>query len=86
MAGETNVDLDVVMRRPDAAKVERLIELLDLADAFCREERLLSLARSPEQHRLPAVVPGRGRPPERRTGPDPLGRRRETSGRHTSVS
>jgi anti-sigma regulatory factor (Ser/Thr protein kinase) len=48
-AGETNVDLDVVMRRPDAARVERLVQLLDLADAFCREERLLSLARSPEQ-------------------------------------
>lgn len=48
-AGETHVDLDVVLRRPDAARVERLIELLDLADAFCREERLLSLARSPEQ-------------------------------------
>ena len=48
-AGETHLDLAVVMHRADAAKVERLIELLDLADAFCREERLLSLARSPEQ-------------------------------------
>jgi anti-sigma regulatory factor (Ser/Thr protein kinase) len=48
-AGEHHVDLDVVMRRLDAGKVERLIELLDLADAFCREERLLSLARTPEQ-------------------------------------
>jgi anti-sigma regulatory factor (Ser/Thr protein kinase) len=48
-AGEIYVDLDVVMRRADAARVERLVELLDLADAFCREERLLSLARSPEQ-------------------------------------
>ena len=48
-AGDTHADLDVVVRRPDAAKVARLIELLDLADAFCREERLLSLARSSEQ-------------------------------------
>jgi anti-sigma regulatory factor (Ser/Thr protein kinase) len=48
-AGHANVELSVVMRRPDAVRVERLIELLDLADAFCREERLLSLARSPEQ-------------------------------------
>ena len=48
-SGSTNVDLDVALRRPDAAKVARLIEMLDLADAFCREERLLSLARSPEQ-------------------------------------
>ena len=28
------------------------IELLDLADEFCREERLLSLARTPEQRRF----------------------------------
>jgi hypothetical protein len=28
------------------------VELLDLADAFCREERLLSLARNPEQRRF----------------------------------
>jgi anti-sigma regulatory factor (Ser/Thr protein kinase) len=48
-AGRTHVDLDVVIRRPDAARIERLIDLLDLADAFCHEERLLSLARSPEQ-------------------------------------
>ncbi len=48
-AGETHLDLDVLMRRSDTTKVEHLIELLDLADAFCREERLLSLARSPEQ-------------------------------------
>ncbi|MDQ4051992.1 MAG: ATP-binding protein [Actinomycetota bacterium] len=48
-SGDSHVDLDVVLRRPDAIKVARLIEMLDLADAFCREERLLSLARSPEQ-------------------------------------
>jgi hypothetical protein len=51
-AGDHHVDLDVVLRRPDAARVERLVELLDLADAFCREERLLSLARTPEQVRF----------------------------------
>ena len=48
-AAQHHVDLDVVLRRPDAGKVARLIEMLDLADAFCREERLLSLARSREQ-------------------------------------
>jgi anti-sigma regulatory factor (Ser/Thr protein kinase) len=48
-AGNTHTDLQVMLRRPDAIRVERLIEMLDLADAFCREERLLSLARTPEQ-------------------------------------
>lgn len=48
-SGATHVDLRVAMRRADVRRVGRLIELLDLADAFCREERLLSLARTPEQ-------------------------------------
>ena len=74
-AGETHLDLDVVMRRPDTIQVEHLSELLALADEFCREERLLSLARSPEQVHLPAVVPGRGRTPERRRSTRRLGRR-----------
>jgi hypothetical protein len=46
------VDLHVAMPRRAAATIGRFIELLDLADAFCREERLLSLARSPEQQRF----------------------------------
>ena len=28
---------------------QRFIELLELADAFCRQERLLTLARTPDQ-------------------------------------
>lgn len=48
-AGETTSDLVVQMPLTTAASIGRFIELLDLADAFCREERLLSLARSPEQ-------------------------------------
>ncbi len=32
-----------------ADRFSRLLELYDLADAFCRNERLLTLARSPEQ-------------------------------------
>ncbi len=68
-AGESNVDLHGVMRRADAVRVERLIELLDLADEFCRAERLLSLARSPEQARFQkwflgeVVRQSRGEPP-----------------------
>jgi anti-sigma regulatory factor (Ser/Thr protein kinase) len=48
-AGATHVDIAVLMRRRDASRIGRLIEMLDLADAFCRDERLLSLARTHEQ-------------------------------------
>lgn len=43
------VDLHVELSHEGAAGLERLAELLELADAFCREERLLSLARDDEQ-------------------------------------
>ena len=55
--------------RDGAATVGRFLELLDLADAFCRNERLLSLARTRRAGRVPALVlrgvrpPGRGRRP-----------------------
>ena len=42
-------DLRVAIAADGAATVGRFLDLLDLADAFCREERLLSLARSSEQ-------------------------------------
>jgi anti-sigma regulatory factor (Ser/Thr protein kinase) len=43
-------DVDIVVSAPvdSGPRFSRLIELLDLADAFCRNERLLTLARSPE--------------------------------------
>jgi anti-sigma regulatory factor (Ser/Thr protein kinase) len=50
--GLESVDLVVHMPRANAAALARFVELLDLADEFCREERLLSLARSPEQRRF----------------------------------
>jgi len=40
------------MPHQTAATIGRFIELLDLADAFCREKRLLSLARTPDQQRF----------------------------------
>ena len=40
------------MPRETAATIGRFIELLELADDFCRAERLLSLARTPEQRRF----------------------------------
>jgi anti-sigma regulatory factor (Ser/Thr protein kinase) len=48
-SGAATTELHVAMPRQTAATIGRFIELLDLADAFCREERLLSLARTPEQ-------------------------------------
>jgi anti-sigma regulatory factor (Ser/Thr protein kinase) len=51
-SGAATVDLRVAMPRPTAATIGRFIELLDLADAFCREKRLLSLARTPDQQRF----------------------------------
>jgi anti-sigma regulatory factor (Ser/Thr protein kinase) len=51
-SGADRVDLAVAMPRPAAATIGRFIELLDLADAFCREERLLSLARPADQRQF----------------------------------
>ncbi len=51
-AGQNTTDLRVNMPAATAASIGRFLELLDLADAFCREERLLSLARTPEQRRF----------------------------------
>ncbi len=47
--GRPTADLTVTMSRGAAARLDRLAELLDVTDEFCREERMLSLARSPEQ-------------------------------------
>lgn len=52
IAGATTTDLRVAMPRKTAATIGRFIELLDLADAFCQEERLLSLARTPMQQQF----------------------------------
>ncbi len=51
-SGKAATDLRVNMPRTTAESIGRFLELLDLADAFCREERLLSLARTPEQRRF----------------------------------
>ncbi len=51
-AKRTHTDLVVHMPRATARTLSRFIELLDLADDFCRQQRLLSLARTPEQRRF----------------------------------
>jgi hypothetical protein len=48
-AGRSAADIDVRAPLDAADRFGRLLELYDLADAFCRNERLLTLARSPEQ-------------------------------------
>jgi hypothetical protein len=47
--GRSTADIDVMAPLDSAERFTRLLELYDLADAFCRNERLLTLARSPEQ-------------------------------------
>ncbi len=48
-AGRSHLDLEVKAPTDAEARFARLLELLDLADTFCRNERLLTLARPPEQ-------------------------------------
>jgi anti-sigma regulatory factor (Ser/Thr protein kinase) len=48
-SGRGATDLDIVAPLDSAERFSRLLELYELADAFCRNERLLTLARSPEQ-------------------------------------
>ena len=68
-SGAATADLQVSMPSETAGTIGRFIELLDLADEFCREERLLSLARTPEQQRFQRwflsefVRQQQGRPP-----------------------
>jgi anti-sigma regulatory factor (Ser/Thr protein kinase) len=47
--GAAVADLTVRMPRSAAPTLERFLTLLELADDFCRQERLLSLARTDEQ-------------------------------------
>ncbi|MFB9312272.1 ATP-binding protein [Nocardioides plantarum] len=48
-AGESAIDLEVLMGRGEARDVARFVELLALTDAFAREEKMLALARTPRQ-------------------------------------
>jgi hypothetical protein len=48
-AGRDRTDIVVTAPLDAAERFGRLTELYDLADAFCRNERLLTLARTPEQ-------------------------------------
>lgn len=68
------VDLDLVVPRGLVGPIARLIDLLDLADEFCRQQRLLSLARTADQRRFQqwylgeVVRQAQGGTPQRWTG------------------
>ena len=47
--GLEQTDLDYLVPASAPASMGRLLELLERADAFCRDQRLLALAASPEQ-------------------------------------
>ena len=47
--GQSHLDLEVKAPLDAEERFARLLELLELADAFCHNERLLTLARTPEQ-------------------------------------
>lgn len=48
-AGHATVDLDLKLHPEVGVTFEQMLTLLDLADEFCRNQRLLTLARTPEQ-------------------------------------
>ncbi len=73
--GRSTVDLDIALDPTSVATFEQIITLLDLADEFCRGQRLLALARSPEQAEFQRwflgefVRQSRGDAPRAWTGP-----------------
>ena len=48
-SGAATIDLHVKMEPEAASILATMLEMFDLADAFCKAERLLSLQRTPEQ-------------------------------------
>lgn len=48
-SGEATTDLRVDVPKASAGTIEKFLDLLDLADEFCQKQRLLSMARTPEQ-------------------------------------
>jgi len=70
LSGAPTVDLALAMPQETAANIGRFIELLELADDFAQQQRLLSLARTPEQQRFQRWFLGEfvrqqaGEPPE----------------------
>lgn len=51
-AGDESVDLPVQVPVTVGEQAAQVLQLLDLADTFCRDERLLCLARTPQQEQF----------------------------------
>ncbi len=72
--GDPTVDVEVLVDRSSISTIAQMIDVLELADAFCRAERLLSVAATPPQRAFTRwylgefISQGRGRPPVRWTG------------------
>ncbi len=72
--GATHLDVKLCVPRTSPATMKHMIELLELADTFCRSERLLSLAVTPDQASFQRwflgefVTQGAGRPAQAWTG------------------
>ena len=65
--GDDDMDLTITIPRSSGDDFQRFIELLQLADAFCRQERLLTLARTPT--RSPSRPGCSGSSSDRRAAP-----------------
>jgi anti-sigma regulatory factor (Ser/Thr protein kinase) len=67
--GDSTIDLELHLHPSATTVIEQMLELLDLADEFCRAKRLLSLARTPEQREFQQwyfgelIRQARGEPP-----------------------
>jgi hypothetical protein len=69
--GGDQADLVVITPSSTAARIGRFLEMLDLADEFCRSERMLSLARTAEQKRFQQWFLGEFVRQQRGEQPDP---------------
>ncbi len=51
-SGKASTDLQIEVSEATSASIGQFLDLLDMADEFCRQERLLALARTPEQRKF----------------------------------
>ena len=84
--GEDDLDLTITVPRQAGEDYQRFLELLELADAFCRQERLLSLARTPDQIAFQTWMFGEFVRQTRGARPLPWRPFGRTMNRHQSVS
>ena len=83
---DDELDLTITVPRRSGDDFQRFIELLELADAFCRQERLLILARTREQVAFQTWMFGEFVRQTHGADPLPWRRPRPALSRHQSVS